>query len=66
MPTAFGERGGCNADASYIFPQGLLEAITLVGGGSRDGGAGSGAECEVGLQFCSVAITTLSGTGFDP
>ena len=40
-----------------IFLQGVLAALLLVGGGAGDGGARAGAACEVGLPFCSVAIT---------
>ena len=53
-------------DTSHIFPQGVLAAITLVGGGAGDGGAKAGTGCEAGLPLCSVAITTLSGVGSDP
>jgi hypothetical protein len=32
MPHAFGERAGFSVDISHIFAQGMLAAITLVGG----------------------------------
>ena len=51
-------------DTSHIFPKEMLAAITLVGGRAADGGARTGARCEVGLPPpCSVAITALSGRG---
>ena len=40
-----------------IFLQGVLAALLSVGGGAGDGVARAGAACEVGLPFCSVAIT---------
>ena len=49
---------------NHIFPQGVLAAITLVGGGAGDGGARAGARSEVGL-LCSVAVTALLGAGSD-
>lgn len=36
---AFDRRAGFNMDDSHIFPQIVLEAITLVVGGTKDGGA---------------------------
>ena len=61
--SAFGERAGFDIDASYIFPQSVLAAIILVGGGAGDGGVRNGARCEPGLILCSVAITTLLWVG---
>ena len=46
---------------SCVFPQGVLEGITLVGGGTWDGVARTRAWCALGLLLWSVAITTLSG-----
>ena len=66
VSTAFGGRAGFDVDPSHIFPQGLLAAITLVGGGARDGEARAGAQCEAGLPFCSVAVTALPGVGSEP
>ena len=66
MPNAFGRRAGFDVDASHVFPQGVLAAIALVGGGAGDGGASAGARCEIGFPLCSVAITALSGTGSAP
>ena len=40
-----------------VFLQGTLAALMLVGGGAGDAGARAGAGWEVGLPFCSVAIT---------
>ena len=48
-----------------VFPQGVLVAINLVGGGAGDGGARAGVECEARLPPCSVVITALSGVASD-
>ena len=66
VPSAFGGRAGFDMDASHLFPQGVLAAITLLGGGAGDEGVRGGAWCEAGLSLCSVAITTLSGVGSGP
>ena len=54
-------------DTSHIFPKEMLAAITLVGGRAADGGARTGARCEVGLpppllsgHHCPI------GAGSDP
>ena len=39
-------------NTSHAFPQGLLGAITLVGGGAGDEGARTRAKCEHGLPLC--------------
>ena len=59
VSNAFGRRAGFDEDASHIFPQGVLAAMTLVGGGAGDGGAR--ARCEAGPPLCSVASNTLLG-----
>ena len=46
---------------SYVFPQVVLAAIILVGGGAGDGGARAGASYEAGVPLCSVAVTVLWG-----
>ena len=51
---------------SHIFPQGMLAAITLLGGGARDEGTRAGARCELRLLLCSVASTTLLGAELSP
>ena len=33
IPNAFGGRAGFDMNASHVFPQGVLAAITVVGGG---------------------------------
>ena len=53
-------------DASCIFPQGVLAAVTLVGGGAGDGGAGASAGYEAGIPLCLVSITALLGVGLTP
>ena len=39
VPSRFGGRAGSDVSRSHIFPQGVLAAITLVGGGAGDEGA---------------------------
>ena len=51
MPNAFGRTAGSEADASHIFPQGVLVAVTLVRGGAGDGGAKAGTGYEAGLPL---------------
>ena len=46
-----------------VFPQGVLAAITLVGGEAGDGGARVG--CKAALPLWSLAVTTLLGEGSD-
>ena len=50
-------------NTSFVFPQGVLVAVTLVGSGDGDGVAGARARCEQGLLLFSVAVTALSGAG---
>lgn len=57
VPSAFGGRAGFDVDTSHIFPQGVLTAITLLGGVAGDGRASTG--CKAGLTLCS-------GAGSDP
>ena len=49
-----------------VFLQGVLAAISLVGGTSGDGGSKARARCEPGSLLCSVANTTLFGMGVGP
>ena len=65
MPSDFGGSSVSEVSMDHIFPQGMLAAITLVGGGPRDG-ARARATCELGLLLCSEVITTLSGMGSGP
>ena len=53
-------------DTSHVFPQGLLDVITLIGLVVGVEGSKACARCEVGLLLCSVAITTLSGVWSAP
>lgn len=70
VPTLFssavGERAGFDMDASYAFPQSVLAAITLVGGGIGGQAGRVGGQCEGGFSLCSVAVTTQSGVGSQP
>ena len=59
VPSGFGGRARFDVHTSHVFPQGAVAAITLVGGGA-------GARCDLGLLLCSVANTTLLGTGTGP
>ena len=63
MFNAFGGRAGFDVDASHVFPQNVLAAITLVSGGAGDR---AGLGCEARILLWSVAITALPGTGSDP
>lgn len=51
--------------ASYIFPQGVLVALSLVGAVLVMEEL-EPEQSEIGLPLCSVAITTLSGVGSIP
>lgn len=51
MPNAFGRMTGSEVDASHIFPQGVLVAVTLVGSGAGDGGAKGGPGYEARLPL---------------
>lgn len=64
VPNLFGVRYG--KDARHVFPQGVLATLTLVGGVASVEIARACAFCEVGLPFCSVAVTYLSGMGSAP
>lgn len=57
VPSAFDWRAGLDVDTSYFCPQGVLAALTLVGGRDRAGGSVAVAECDVGLPFCSIPIS---------
>lgn len=60
LPSAFGGRTGFDVNTNYIFPQGVLATVTLVGRVAGDGEARACAGCEAGLPLCSVTVTTLS------
>ena len=62
----FGVRAGFDADACHLFSQGVLAAVTLVGGVVDVGGARACTGCEVRLALCSVAVTVLSQVGSAP
>lgn len=47
---------GFEVDTSHVF----------LWGGARDGGPRAGVGREVGLPFCSMAVTLLLGRGSDP
>lgn len=55
----------CTDCLCHIFPQGVLENITLVFGRTGDGGARDGTWCEERLTLCSVAVTGLLFVGFE-
>ena len=56
MSSGFVERTASEMSTSHIFPQGVLAAIPLVGGGAT-----ARARCDLGLLLCSVANITLLG-----
>ena len=53
-------------DASHVFPQGVLAAITLIGSGSGDKQVRASTGYKAELSLCSGAITTLLRVGSDP
>lgn len=65
VPSGFGGRAGYEMSISHVFPQVLLEAITLVGDGARGVGGGEGrnararGRCKPGLLLFSVASTAF-------
>lgn len=66
MVSAFGWRAGSDMSTCHIFLQGVLAAISLVGGTSGNGGSRARARYEPGSLLCSVASTTLFGMGVGP
>ena len=66
VPSDFGRRAGFDMNTSHVFPQGVLAAVTLVGGRAGDGGAKARTRCEVRLPLCSVTITALLRVGLGP
>lgn len=66
MPNAFHEMAIFDMNIRHVFSLDVLAAITLVGGGTDDGGATPRDMCEVGLALCSVAIISLMRSVFDP
>lgn len=49
-----------------IFPQGVLNTVTSIGGMACDRGAGVCSEFEAELPLCSVVLTTLLKAGSAP
>ena len=66
VPSGLGGRAEFDVNKSQIFPWGLLAPTTLVGDGAGDRRPRARARCKVGLLLCSVATTTISGTGASP
>ena len=52
VPSAFCGRTEFDMDANHVFPQCVLTAISLVGGGPAGGGARAGGGCGAGLPLC--------------
>lgn len=46
VPSTLGDRAVFDVETSHVLLQGVLAAITLVGDGTRDGGARAGTSCE--------------------
>ena len=63
VPSVLGGRAGFDVDASHVFPQGVLAAITLVGCVAGIGVARACSGYEEGVPLCSVAVTALSRLG---
>ena len=49
VPSGFDGRTGSEVSMDHIFFQGVLAAITLIGGGAGDGVVRAGARCEPGF-----------------
>ena len=66
VPSGFDVKAGFQVNISHIFPQGILAAVTLVGGKTEDDGTRARASCELMLPICLVAGTMLSQAGLGP
>lgn len=53
VPSCFGGSAGFDMHRSHVLPQGVLAAVTLVGGIAVDGRASSRTRCEAGLPLRS-------------
>ena len=62
----FGARAVFGLDACYIFPQGVLAIIPLIGGVIGVVVTRACTGCWVGPPLCSVVVTALSGAGSSP
>ena len=58
VPSTLGDRAVFDVETSHVLLQGVLAAITLVGDGTRDGGARAGTSC--GLDFPSAQWISLT------
>ena len=56
LPNPFDGRTRFEMDTSHIFPQGVLAAITLVGGGAGDGGGQSAHSTWAGTHTSAEAV----------
>lgn len=65
VPDTFGRGAGFDMEASHIFPQGVLEIVTLVGVGTGHRGARGRTGSEAILPLYSVTVTALPGMGSD-
>ena len=66
VTNVFDVRAGFDVDASRIFPQGVLDAITLIGDVVGFGGPKAYPGCKAGLPFCSMTVTVLPGVESTP
>lgn len=73
VPSGFGQSAGSDISMNHVFPQGLLAAITLVGGGARDGRSRaralmsqgfSSAPCQHLLTGCVVSSPDAGAAAF--
>ena len=66
LPNDLTVRAGSDKDRSHVSSQGVLAAISLVGGGTGDEEPEARARYETGLLLRSVALTTLLSVEYGP
>ena len=66
MPIVFDGIAGFDVNRSYVFHEGILAIITLIGSGVEDGESRARARQMVWHLLSSVLITFLSGVMLNP
>ena len=66
MPIVFDGIAGFDVNRSYVFHEGILAIITLIGSGVEDGASRARARQMVWHLLSSVLITCLSGVMLNP